>query len=137
MSGSSKVEATSRYFHLSSESPCMNFATRPEDPGQEGRWHREWKEHGAAWLERAKPILEERFASLAAQWPIVAYDGRLPLWTEHRTPEAPPPWRVGFVGMSGPGMTQVTVAFSALPDEPARERFRQELIDDFTRMERI
>jgi hypothetical protein len=32
--------------------------------------------------------------------------------------------------MSGPGMTTITVAFSRLPSEPARERFKRELIKD-------
>ena len=139
MSGSSKVELTSEYFHLSSESPCMNFHHDPQDPGQEGRWHRDWKENGDAWLQRVKPVLEQRFAWLAAQpdpdWSIVKYDPRFPLWTEYRKPDEPPPWRVGFLGMSGPGMTQVTIAFSAMPSQPARERLKQELIKDVAMVE--
>ena len=134
MSGSSKVELTSAYFHLSSESPCMNFHYDPADPGQEGRWHQEWKQDGKAWLQRVRPILEQRFEMLAAapdpDWPIVKYDPGFPLWNPYRAPEGPPPWRVGFIGMSGPGMTQVTIAFLSMPSEEARERLKQELIKD-------
>lgn len=121
MSGSSKVEVTSTYFHLSSESACMNFEFNPDDPDYEMRWHRGWKEKGDAWIERVKPILEQRFEWLAAQpdpdWPIVKYDPRHSLC-------------LGFVGMGGPGMTQVTVSFSAMPSDAARERLRQELVKD-------
>jgi len=139
MSGSSKVELTSVYFHLSSESACMNFAHNPADPGFEGRWHREWKENGDAWLKRVTPILEQRFGMLAAapdpDWAIVKYDPRVPLWTPYRKPDSPPPWRVGFVGMGGPGMTQVTIAFSTMPSEEAKERLKQELIKDVAMIE--
>ena len=34
MSGASRVDRQSEYFHLSSESPCMNFHTDPEHPDQ-------------------------------------------------------------------------------------------------------
>ena len=134
MSGSSRVERTSEFFHISSESPCMNFATEHNEPGYEMRWHREWTENGDAWLKQVAPILEQRFSWLSAQpdpdWPIVKYDARFPLWNEYRKPDAPPPWRVGFIGMTGPGMTQITVAFSSMPSEAARERLKQELIKD-------
>jgi hypothetical protein len=134
MSGSSRVEYRSTYYHLSSESPCMNFHYDPEHPDQEGSWHRQWKENGAAWLERVKPILEQRFAMLAAQpdpdWPILKYDDAFPRWNAYQAPPAPPPWRLEFMGMNGPGMTQVVVAFSRMPSEEARERFKQELIKD-------
>jgi hypothetical protein len=139
MSGSSKVQLTSEYFHLSSESPCMNFAYNPGDPGHEGRWHSDWKRNGDRWLERAKPILEQRFVMLAAapdpDWPIVKYDERFPLWNPYRKPDRPPPWRVGFVGMAGPGMTQVTIAFSSMPAEEARERLQKALIKDVAMIE--
>jgi hypothetical protein len=139
MSGSSKVELTSTYFHVSSESPCMNFATEHNDPGFEQRWHRDWKANGDAWLVRVTPILEQRFEWLAAQldpdWPIMKYDPGLPLWTNYRKPDTPPPWRIGFVGMGGPGMTQVTIAFSSMPCEEARERLKQELIKDVAMIE--
>jgi hypothetical protein len=128
MSGSSRVELTSEYFHLSSESPCMNFATEHNEPGYEMRWHREWKENGEAWLERVRPILEQRFVMLAAvpdpDWPIVKWN-----------PDGPQPVRVGFIGMGGPGMTQVTIAFSSMPSEAARERLKQELIKDVAMVE--
>jgi hypothetical protein len=134
MSGSSRVDARSDYFHLSSESPCMNFAMHPDYPDQEQNYHQSWRERGNTWLERAKPILAQRFASLAAQpdpgLPFVKYDETYPLWNSYRAPETPPPWRVGFIGMSGPGSTEVVVAFSSLPSEGARERFRQLLIQD-------
>jgi hypothetical protein len=134
MSGSSRVEATSEDYHLSSESPCMNFHHRPEDPGQEMRWHREWKKEGKVWLRRVKPVLEQRFAMLVAQpdpdWPIVRYDEAFPLWNPYHPPESPPPWRLGFMGMNGPGITQVTIAFSRMPSEAACERLKQELIKD-------
>jgi hypothetical protein len=139
MSGSSKVQLTSEYFHLSSESPCMSFAYNPDDPGHEGRWHRDWKKNGDAWLARVTPILEQRFAMLAAapdpDWPILKYDGKYWLWNPYTTPAPPPPWRVGLVGMSGPGMTQVTIAFSSMPSEEARERLKQELIKDVAMLE--
>jgi len=112
----------------------MNFAQDPDDPGFEQRWHREWMEEGARWLERVKPILHRRFERLAAdpdpEWPLVPIEEGFPLWSPYRAPSAPPPWRVGFVGMSGPGMTTITVAFSRLPPEAARERFKRELIQD-------
>src|SRR5437868_3073927 len=111
MSGSSRVDFQSEYYHVSSESPCMNFHFDPEHPGQEGEWHRHWKENAAAWLERVKPILEQRFALLAAQpdpdWPLVKYEDRFPKWNPYGKPESPLPWRLGFLGMNGPGMTEV------------------------------
>jgi hypothetical protein len=79
-----------------------------------------------------KPILEQRFAMLAAQpdpdWPLVKYEDRFPKWNPYVKPEPPPPRRLGFLGMNGPGMTEVTIAFSRMPSEVARERFKQELI---------
>jgi hypothetical protein len=112
----------------------MNFHTDPDHPGQEQEWHRRWKERGEGWLERLKPILEQQFTLLAAQpeadWPIVKYDARYPLWRSFLKPEQPPPWRLSFVGMSGPGMTEILIAFSALPPSEARERLKQELIKD-------
>jgi hypothetical protein len=36
MSGSSRMDFQSEYYHLSSDSPCMNFHDDPEHPGQEG-----------------------------------------------------------------------------------------------------
>jgi len=134
MSGSTRVELTSEYFQLSTESPCMNFHFNPDDPGFETRWHQKWKEKGYAWLQRLKPILEQRFAMLAAQpdpeRPLVRYEERFPLWNPYHAPEEPPPWRVRFVGMSGPGISHVTVAFSQMPTEAARERFKLELVKD-------
>ena len=67
--------------------------------------------------------------------PILKYDARLPLWTPYIGKDVRPPWRVGFIGMSGPGMTEVTVAFSRMPSEEARERLRQELIKDVAMVE--
>jgi hypothetical protein len=134
MSGSSRVDFRSDYYQVCTESACMNFAFNPKVPDQEQRWHRTWMEKGARWLERVKPILEHRFATLAASpdpdWPLVKLEDRYPLWNDYRAPETPPPWRVEFAGMSGPGMTTITVAFSRLPSEPARERFKRELIKD-------
>jgi hypothetical protein len=134
MSGSSQVDFRSDYYQVRSESACMNFALNPNDPGHEERWHRNWVEKGARWLDRVKPILEQRFAMLAAspdpEWPLVKIEERFPLWNDYRDPETPPPWRVDFVGLSGPGMTTITVAFSRLPSEEARKRFKQELIKD-------
>ena len=132
MSGSSKVDFSSEYYHVSSESPCMNFHYDPDHPGQEMEWHRSWMERGAAWLEAVKPILEQRFRMLAADpdpdWPIVRYDEAVPVWHEWLKPA--PPFRLGFSGMNGPGMTQVLITFSRLPSEAARERLKQELIKD-------
>ncbi|MBI3856992.1 MAG: hypothetical protein HY293_14995 [Planctomycetes bacterium] len=132
MSGSSRVEQTSVYFHLSSETPCLNFATNPDDPGHEQRFHREWTEKATEWLVRARLLLDQRFSLLAAapdpEWPIVAYEERYPLWRSYRPPETPPPWRLNFLGMNGPGLTQVTIAFSRLPSEEAKERLKQELV---------
>jgi hypothetical protein len=134
MSGSSQVEHRSDYYRVRTESACMNFAVVREDPGQEERWHRNWTEKAATWLARLTPILEQRFAMLAAEpdpdWPLVKLEDCFPLWNSYRAPETPPPWRVAFVGMSGPGMTEVTVAFSRLPSEPARDRLKRELIKD-------
>ena len=134
MSGSSQVEHRSESYRVRTESACMNFALNADDPGHEERWHRNWAEKGARWLERLNPILEQRFAMLAAspdpEWPLLRIEDCYPLWNDYRAPEAPPPWRVEFVGMSGPGMTTITVAFSRLPPEPARDRLERELIKD-------
>jgi hypothetical protein len=134
VSGSSRVDLACEYFHLRSETPCLNFAPHPDDPGFETRFHRDWKESASAWLDPVKPILEQRFSMLAAspdpEWPLLTYDEERPLWHEGAVPETPPPWRVSFHGMNGPGLTEVTVLFAALPTSEARERFRQELIKD-------
>ena len=135
MSGSSRIDFRSEYYRLSSESPCMNFSSaNPE--GYEQRWHQQWQEKAAVWLERMKPILEQRFAMLAVEsdpdWPLQKYDERFPLWNSYKDPKEPPPWRVGFSTMSGPGgMTEVIVAFSRMPSEEARKRFKEELVKDF------
>jgi hypothetical protein len=139
MSGSSKVQFTSTYYHVSSESPCMNFHHDPDHPNHEMEWHRSWKEHGDRWLEQVKPILEQRFQMLTAspdpEWPIVKYDERYWMWNTYQKPPPPLPWRIGFMGMAGPGMTQVTIAFSSMPTEEARERLKQELIKDVAMVE--
>lgn len=62
---------------------------------------------------------------------------RYPLWRPDGKPESPPPWRVPFVGMSGPGMTEIQVAFSRLPSEAAREGLRAELIKDVALVDQI
>lgn len=134
MSGSTRVCHTSEWYRVSSESPCMNFVLNPEDPGFEQRWHREWRQKGEAWLEQVKPILEQRFAMLAAnpdpEWPILKYDEAIPRWNPYQKPSPPPPWRLEFLGMNGPGMTMVAIAFSAMPSDEAKERLKQELIKD-------
>ncbi|HZE98036.1 MAG TPA: hypothetical protein VE981_13485 [Planctomycetota bacterium] len=141
MSGWSRVEFQSEYFELRSDSACMNFVLNPADPGYEQRWHQSWKEKGERWLAQVRPILEQRFAMLAAQpdpeWPLVKYDPKLPLWRSYLVPERPPPWRVSFLGLSGPGSTEIDVAFSALPSESARERFKQELVKDLALLDEM
>jgi hypothetical protein len=80
----------------------------------------------------ADPRAEVRDAGRAAgsRWPIVKYEDRFPKWNAYGNPHPPPRWRLGFLGMNGPGMTEVTVAFSRLPSEEARKRFKQKLIKD-------
>ncbi len=139
MSGYSRVDVQGEYYHLLSESPCMNFSSE-NPPGSEVRWHQEWKEKAAAWMDRIKPILERRFAMLTAapdpDWPLQKYDARLPLWNSYRDPEVPPPWRAGFTCKGGPeGMSEVIVAFSRMPSEEARTRFKRELMKDFAMLD--
>jgi hypothetical protein len=139
MSGSSRIDFRGEYYHLSSESPCMNFSSQ-NPPGTEQRWHQQWKEQAAAWLERVKPILEQRFSMLAdapdPDWPLQKYDEGFPRWNSYKDPKEPLPWRVGFSSMRGPsGVTEVLVAFSRMPSEEARKRFKQELEKDFAMIE--
>jgi hypothetical protein len=141
MSGSSRVETMSEFFHLLSESACMNFEVNPDDPGYERRWHEEWRAEASVWLERMKPILEHRFAALAAQpdpeWPLAKHDERFPLWSPYGDPKEPPPWRVEFYGPGGPGATRLTVAFERLPSAAAWERFQRELTKDLAMFDSV
>jgi hypothetical protein len=139
MSGSSRVDFRSEYYHLTADSPIMNFSSR-NPPGYETRWHREWQEKAALWLERVKPILEQRFVMLAAEpdpeWSLQKYDERFPLWNSYGDPKEPLPWRVGFSGMRGPhGTAEVLIAFSRMPSEEARKRLKQELIKDLAMLD--
>jgi hypothetical protein len=64
------------------------------------------------------------------EWPILKYDGKIPRWNPYEKPPPPPPWRLEFCGMSGPGSTRVTIGFSRMPSDEAKERLKQELIKD-------
>ncbi len=138
MSGSSRVDFQSEYYHLSAESACMNFSSG-NPPGYEQRWHQNWKAKAETWLAQATPILEQRFTMLAAvpdpDWPVGKYGKQLPVWRSYENLKPEQPCRVEFVGMNGPGMTTITVAFSRLPSEEARERFKQELIKDLAMLD--
>jgi hypothetical protein len=135
MSGCSSVDLRSENYFVRAESPIMNFSSQ-NPPGTEMRWHQNWKQEAAAWLQRAKPILDHRLAMLIAEpdpdWALVRYEDHYPLWMPGTEPKQSLPWRVGFTSMKGPrGMTEVVVAFSKMPTEEARRRFKGELDKDF------
>jgi hypothetical protein len=140
MSGSSRVDFTSESYRVVIDSPVMNFSVRANPPGTEQKWHREWQANATIWLERLKPILEQRFSlrpdSSDPDWPLVPYDERFPLWSSSGDPKAPPPWRYSFGSMKGPrGTTEVIVAVSRPLTAEARDRFKRELEKDFAMIE--
>ena len=43
---------------------------------------------------------EARLALDDPEWPILRYDERAPMWNSYHAPETPPPWKIGFTGIS-------------------------------------